>query len=367
MKAGRKTILLMVVLCLLLTGVPGAGIAQEEEAPTGEWVDFVLICNEGMLNTGGDVGNTIMIVSMNPETMTIKLLSILWNVFIDYPGYETMQLLERPFRVNGPDEVVRLLNLNFNQHFESYLSINFMNLAGLIDDFGGVKVDVTRGERNALNGMVASKVKSAQTALSSLELDENMYQNLLETNFLADFGVDTHLNGLQAVGYGWLQYDTVYNCCQRELAVITSLFEMMRDYLVERVQLYSGSEAPEDGDPTKRQINKDNITDEDRAYVLQLLSPLVDRSFNNLSREQIDGIIETILRSTDDERALFPLVIINTLPEVSPLSGGEPPTTMIGGVNGIVVDLDAARLFVNTFLFERIEEVEVEQPVTPAG
>ncbi|HML46765.1 MAG TPA: hypothetical protein PKE04_08465, partial [Clostridia bacterium] len=92
-----------------------AGSIPAEEIPSTDgdaWVTFLLICNEGMLNDGGDVGNTIMVVSMNPELGSIRQLMVGWDTFIEYPGFETPQLLDKPFRVGGPEEMLKLFNEN---------------------------------------------------------------------------------------------------------------------------------------------------------------------------------------------------------------------------------------------------------------
>ena len=74
------------------------------EANERGWVDFFLICNEGMKNDGGNAGNTLMIVSMSPSTGMIKLMPFTWDTFIRYRGYDVPQKIDMPFRNNGPEE-----------------------------------------------------------------------------------------------------------------------------------------------------------------------------------------------------------------------------------------------------------------------
>ena len=63
---------------------------------------------------------------------------------------------------------------------------------------------------------------------------------------MTEFGPETHLNGLQAVAFGWLQYDSVYNCCLRDAEIVASLFRSCAATLKEAVE-YSYSVA-ESGD-----------------------------------------------------------------------------------------------------------------------
>ena len=121
------------------------------------WVTFLLICNEGMNNTGSNVGNTLMAVSMNSQTGKIRLMMVTWDTFVEYEGYDVPQVIDMAYRNGGPEEAIKIFDNNFNLHIDRFMSLNFLNLATLIDDYGGVTVDITRAERNALNGMVASK------------------------------------------------------------------------------------------------------------------------------------------------------------------------------------------------------------------
>ena len=68
----------LTAICMIPLATGAETVSQEER----EWVDFCLICNEGMSNTGGNAGNTMMIVSMNPQTGKIRLATFTWDTFI---------------------------------------------------------------------------------------------------------------------------------------------------------------------------------------------------------------------------------------------------------------------------------------------
>ena len=143
---------MLLVVCLL----PVFAVAEETPGD-GEWVNFLLVCNEGMNNAGGNAGNTLMVVAMNPDTGDIRLMMFTWDTFVDYEGYDLPQKIDMPYRNNGPEETMKVFNDNFGLDITRFLSLNYLNLASLIDTYGGVEVDISRAERNALNGMVYSK------------------------------------------------------------------------------------------------------------------------------------------------------------------------------------------------------------------
>ncbi|NLG24175.1 MAG: hypothetical protein GX558_02390 [Clostridiales bacterium] len=332
------------LLCLAL-----AGAASAEGGGDGEWVTFLLLCNEGMLNDGGDVGNTLMVVSMNAAEGSIRQLMFTWDSFINYPGFEMPQLLDKPFRVGGPEETLKLFNQNFGQSIDSYLSINFMNLASLIDSFGGVTLDVTRAERNALNGMVASKKQSALIALKSFMLDETLYNALFDSFYLNEYGPNTQVSGLQAVGYGWLQYDSVANCCLREVEVIADLFRQVGGFVEQRVAFYVDGETPPDGGDGRRPVNLSQLSGEDREFLYRLVSPIFEKSYNNLTREKIETVSVAIARAAYDARRMDKNIFEMIEYQILPLEHDQPYTT-IAGVQGHALDYAANTLAINRFL-----------------
>ena len=147
-----RWIAVLTAICMIPLATGAETVSQEER----EWVDFCLICNEGMSNTGGNAGNTMMIVSMNPQTGKIRLMMLTWDTFIQYAGYDVPQKIDMPYRNNGPEETMKVFNDNFNMDIQLFMSLNYLNMASLIDAYGGVTIDISRAERNALNDMVAS-------------------------------------------------------------------------------------------------------------------------------------------------------------------------------------------------------------------
>ena len=119
-----STILRLVVLLLVVSLLPAQALAEAPAAEESSWVSFFLICNEGMLNDGGNSGNTMMVVSMNPESGKIRLMPITWDTFIEYEGYDVPQKLDMPYRNNGPEETMKVFNANFGTDINLYMSLN---------------------------------------------------------------------------------------------------------------------------------------------------------------------------------------------------------------------------------------------------
>ena len=341
----RRWTALLLVLCLL----PVFSMAEGTEK-TSNWESFLLICNEGMNNAQGNAGNTLMVAAMDPVLGKIHLMMFTWDTFIDYEGYDVPQRLDMPYRNSGPDEAVKVFNDNFGLNINHYLSLNYLNLASLIDAYGGVNVEVTRAERNAINGMVSSKKVRLQEEAASGMLGQNVVDMLAQEYYLNDFGPNTHLNGLQAVGFGWLQYDSVYNCCERDADVIAALFHSCGNYIADKVALYTNDSGEPEDDFGRRPINLDNVTEDDYEFLREQIAPIFQMSENNMEEDEIRSITMALARiAYQAERegvSLFDLIRTTVLPMEA-----TKPYDYIAGARGHIIDKEANIKAVMEFLY----------------
>ena len=338
-----RLLALVLSLCLL----PVFALA-EDAGSDSDWVNFLLICNEGMNNDKGNAGNTMMLVAMNPTIGKIRLIMFTLDTFIDYEGYQFPQLLDMPYRNNGAEECMKIFNANFGMNIEYYMSLNYLNLANLIDEYGGVYVDISRAERNALNGMLDSKKAALQAQVGSGFLSQAIVEMLAQEYYLTEFGPNTHLNGLQAVGFGWLQYDSVYNCCGREAKVIANLFDSVGKVIADHVTFYTN----ETGAPETvhgRAINLDDVTEEDYKFLREQMDPIFRMSFNNLPEETIHSISLALARvayqGSRQGVDIFESLQFKVLPKEA-----TEPYDIIAGTKGHLIDKEANMAEIREFL-----------------
>ncbi len=341
----KRLAALLLVLCLL----PILATA-ETSGNKDDWISFLLICNEGMNNDKGNAGNTLMVCAMNPEKGQIRLMSFTWDTFVDYEGYDVPQKLDMPYRNNGPEEAMKVFNANFALGINHYLSLNYLNLASLIDEYGGVTVDITRAERNALNGMVGSKKLRLQEEAAGGFLSQAIIDMLAQEYYLNEFGSDVHLNGLQAVGFGWLQYDSVYNCCERDVEVIAALFHSVGKFMTDRVALYGAKDAVPDTADGRRAVNIDNLTDDDYDFIRQLIAPIFDMSANNMEEDEIRAITLSLAKIAWQAQKEGTDIMDLIHKTVLPLEATQP-YDFIAGAQGHIVDKEANIAAINEFLY----------------
>ena len=349
MKTMRSLFLKLAALALVLCLLPAA--APAESAESSDWVSFLLICNEGMNNEQGNAGNTLMLVAMNPTHGTIRLASFTWDTFVDYEGYDVPQKLDMPYRNNGAEEAMKVFNDNFGTGLTHYMSLNYLNLANLIDNYGGVTVDVTRAERNALNGMVASKSKALKAQAASGFLDQIMIDKLAAEYQLEEYGPETHLNGLQAVGFGWLQYDSVYNCCERDVEVISALFGSVAQEIGETVVFYTNAYGKPEETDGRRAVNLDELTEDDMVFLRESIAPIFEMSANNLQEDEIESISLALAKVAYEAARQGVNIFVSLDHTVMPLEA-QNEYDIIAGTKGHLVDKEANAQAIREFLYK---------------
>ena len=344
----KKIIAILLALCLL----PIHAIAETdtETAMDNDWVTFLLICNEGMNNDKGNAGNTLMVAAMNPTRGQIRLMMFTWDTFIDYPGYDVPQKLDMPYRNNGPEESMKVFNHNFGLNIDHYLSLNYLNLASLIDEYGGITTDITPAERDALNGMVGSKKIRLQEEVAAGQLSQTVIDMLAQEYYLNDFGPKTKLNGLQAVGYGWLQYDSVYNCCERDARVVSGLFHSTANFMTDKIALYTDANGMPEDTFGRRAINIDNMPEEDYAFIRELIAPIFEMSDNNMEEDEIKAITLSLARIAFQAEREGTDIMDLLRTTVLPLEATKPYDT-VAGQQGHLVDKEKNIEAINEFLY----------------
>ena len=347
-----RNILKLTALLLVCCMLPVFATAEQaaEEADDSNWVSFLLICNEGMSNAKGNAGNTLCVAAMEPEQGLIRLMMFTWDTFIDYEGYDVPQKLDMPYRNNGPEEAIRVFNENFGLNITHYLSLNYLNLASLIDEYGGITVDITRAERNAINGMVSSKRVRLQEEVASGELSQTVIDLLAQEYYLNDFGPNTHLNGLQAIGFGWLQYDSVYNCCERDSEVIAGLFHSASNFISDKIALYTDDTGEPEDTFGRRAINLDNITEEDYTFIRQLIAPIFQMSENNMTEEEIRTITLSLAKIAYRAQREGADILDLMRSTILPLEATKP-YDIVAGTKGHLVDKEANAQAVKEFMY----------------
>ena len=87
--------------------------------------------------------DTMITVTLNPETKSVKMLSIPLDTLTEIIGYGTEDKINHAYAFGGPEMSMNTVENLLDIPIDYYVKINMDGFAGLVDAVGGVKVDNT--------------------------------------------------------------------------------------------------------------------------------------------------------------------------------------------------------------------------------
>lgn len=114
----------------------------------GDVVNILLV---GVEEIGGGANtDSIMIATMNTKTNTIKITSLMRDLYVEIPGYEKNRI-NSAFSKGGIELLYQTITNNFDIKLDGYAMVNFESFEKVIDILGGIEITLTQGEANYLN------------------------------------------------------------------------------------------------------------------------------------------------------------------------------------------------------------------------
>lgn len=145
-------------------------------------VNILLIGNDYRVESNGyDVGgltDTMMIATLDMKHNTLKLTSLMRDMLVEIPGYSSSKL-NSAYSKGGIELLYQTIATNFNIQLDGYVEVSFDAFTKVVDEVGGVEVELTESEANYLNSTNYIKPKKYRT----VKVGKNK------------------LNGAQALGY----------------------------------------------------------------------------------------------------------------------------------------------------------------------
>lgn len=137
----------------------------------------------------GNRSDCIIIASVNNQTKEVRLVSVYRDAYLqvsnrdgNHDGEYTK--VTHAYAYGGPKAAIATLNKNLDLQITEYVTVNFASLTKVIDELGGVVVNVDEAEREHLNILITETATIAGMS----------YNYLYETG-------DVTLDGLQATTY----------------------------------------------------------------------------------------------------------------------------------------------------------------------
>ena len=190
----------------------GEPVTVPEEKP--KTINILLIGQDSRSRTGRSLSDAMILVTINKQTKTITLTSLMRDLYVQIPGYYNNRL-NYTYGWGGFDLLDRTLENNFGVRVDGNLEVNFYRFAQLIDILGGVDLELRNDEAAWINR-------------------DTGYEGLV--------GGLQHLNGEQALGYSRIRSldgDADFSRTARQRKVLTALFNKFRQSDVETLMIFS--------------------------------------------------------------------------------------------------------------------------------
>lgn len=162
-------------------------------------VNILLVGIDGReddVEAGTQHGDVQIIVSINKDEGTIKLTSVLRDLYVTIPGYKSKNRINVAYQRGGGELAMRTMNRLLELNIEHYVAINFYGLASIIDALGGMDIELTKQEAAAINTYIKKNLKKGGY--------DNQGKDYERIPLEKKNGVQ-HLDGIQAVMYARLR------------------------------------------------------------------------------------------------------------------------------------------------------------------
>jgi polyisoprenyl-teichoic acid--peptidoglycan teichoic acid transferase len=145
----------------------------------------ILLLGEEAIDAGGGRGRTdiMIIATMNTNTKTFKLTSLMRDMLVQIPGYKDNKL-NSAYEAGGIPLLYQTIELNFDIKLDGYVLVGFDDFENIINKLGGVNLTLTASEAHYLNTTNYISKPEYRTVVAGKQ----------------------HMNGNQALGYCRIRY-----------------------------------------------------------------------------------------------------------------------------------------------------------------
>ena len=191
------------------------GYMLEEREKLAEMRSLLLIGIDARPGEETGRSDTMIVVTLDPDGNTIKLTSIMRDLYVEIPGRKNNRI-NATYVFGGPELLMETIELNFGIHVENYIAVNFSMLGKLIDAIGGLTITV---ENDYYMDRINAVIKQDNKVLG---ID-------LKDGLLTEPG-EQLMTGKQAQAYARYRYGTSdgdFGRTARQREVVTLIFEKL--------------------------------------------------------------------------------------------------------------------------------------------
>lgn len=225
-KAIRAVLWVIIIVFVLYSAVSLIGILRmhretaENRANISDVMDAAYVSNVLLIGTDSrDLSqergrsDSMILASINKKTRELTLTSFLRDSYVyidDEYGYGK---LNAAYSYGGAGLLMDTIKSNYGVRIDDYILISFAACANVIDAVGGVKLDLTDEEADAVNEILISEVNEL--------MGDDRNDDLL------DCGGEQKLDGKQALSYSRIRYvgNADFERASRQRTVMTQVLK----------------------------------------------------------------------------------------------------------------------------------------------
>jgi LCP family protein required for cell wall assembly len=165
--------------------------------------------------------DTMMLLTIDAKNKCLKLTSFMRDLYVEIPGRKNNRL-NAAYVFGGPELLIKTLKKNFGVKVDYYAAVNFSLLADLIDQIGGLTLNIESEKQMKYINLV---IKEDNVVLKKSYPDRGIKT---EDNLLTHTG-EQLLNGRQAQAYArYRKGSSDFQRTQRQREVVLKAIEKVR-------------------------------------------------------------------------------------------------------------------------------------------
>ena len=129
------------------------------EGLSEDWENILLLGTDARGDTKFLRTDTMIVLSVNSRTNEAKMTSIMRDIYVELPEHD-MQRLNAACVYGGPELTMRIINQYFHLNIERYVLVNMKCLVEIVDSLGGIRLDVSRAESEAISRLSEEDAQS---------------------------------------------------------------------------------------------------------------------------------------------------------------------------------------------------------------
>lgn len=163
------------------------GKKAEEVGQEQELINILLIGQDARNGETRARSDSMILVTFNQTAGTVTLTSFMRDLYVQIPGYQDNRI-NAAYAFGGMNLLDETLRVNFGVEVDANISVNFDGFSDIIDALGGVEIELSSAEANALGLSAGTHRLNGDTALTYArirKIDSDFYRTERQRKLIA--------------------------------------------------------------------------------------------------------------------------------------------------------------------------------------